>query len=135
MEKEFIPYELALKLKELGFDEPCLGFHFSNPKVTWYDQDATWEKRTNSELDVIYKNDSEICIAPLFQQTFDWFREKYNLDSWVYKYYDDEVEKELYRFNLKLGDFYSSFYNTYEKARQACLEKLIEIVENENRTH
>ena len=24
MEKEFIPYEQALALKELGFDEPCL---------------------------------------------------------------------------------------------------------------
>ena len=25
MNKEFIPYEQALELKELGFDEPCLG--------------------------------------------------------------------------------------------------------------
>lgn len=24
MKKEFVPYELAVKLKELGFDEPCL---------------------------------------------------------------------------------------------------------------
>ena len=24
MEKEFVPYELAVKLKALGFDEPCL---------------------------------------------------------------------------------------------------------------
>jgi hypothetical protein len=26
MEKEFVPYELAVKLKALGFDEPCFGF-------------------------------------------------------------------------------------------------------------
>ncbi len=25
MNKEFIPYEQALELKELGFDEPCFG--------------------------------------------------------------------------------------------------------------
>ena len=24
MKKEFVPYELALELRELGFDEPCL---------------------------------------------------------------------------------------------------------------
>jgi hypothetical protein len=24
--KDFIPYEQALALKELGFDEPCFGF-------------------------------------------------------------------------------------------------------------
>jgi hypothetical protein len=27
MEKEFIPYKQALALKELGFDEPCLGWY------------------------------------------------------------------------------------------------------------
>ena len=25
MEKEFVPYDLALELKELGFDETCFG--------------------------------------------------------------------------------------------------------------
>ena len=27
MEKEFVPYELAVKLKELGFDDPCSGWY------------------------------------------------------------------------------------------------------------
>ena len=27
MKKEFIPYKQALLLKELGFDEPCLGYY------------------------------------------------------------------------------------------------------------
>ena len=27
MNKEFIPYEQALVLKELGFDEPCFGYY------------------------------------------------------------------------------------------------------------
>ena len=27
MEKEFVPYELAVKLKELGFDEECFGYY------------------------------------------------------------------------------------------------------------
>jgi hypothetical protein len=37
MNKEFIPYEQALALKELGFDEPCLGFYdeFSNDEVAY----------------------------------------------------------------------------------------------------
>jgi hypothetical protein len=30
MEKEFISYEIALKLKELGFDEPCFDFYDNN---------------------------------------------------------------------------------------------------------
>ena len=31
MKKEFIPYEQALKLKELGFDEPCFGYWNIDP--------------------------------------------------------------------------------------------------------
>lgn len=27
MNREFIPYEFALKLKELGFDESCFGWY------------------------------------------------------------------------------------------------------------
>ena len=32
MEKEFIPYEQALALKELGFDEECLGTYYEEDK-------------------------------------------------------------------------------------------------------
>ena len=35
MEKEFVPYEQALELKELGFDEPCLAY--LKPNVLTYE--------------------------------------------------------------------------------------------------
>ena len=31
MNKEFIPYEQALELKELGFNEVCLGYYNLDP--------------------------------------------------------------------------------------------------------
>ena len=33
MNKEFVKYEQALALKELGFDEPCIGWY--NPQVNY----------------------------------------------------------------------------------------------------
>jgi hypothetical protein len=30
MKREFVPYELAVKLKELGFDEPCLASYYTD---------------------------------------------------------------------------------------------------------
>lgn len=30
MKDQFIPCELALELKDLGFDEPCFGFYVNN---------------------------------------------------------------------------------------------------------
>lgn len=141
MEKQFIPYELALKLKELGFDEECLStyskkgnFH-RNPSHDMADlpiegQPYTW---INSKIHV------DNCAAPLWQQAFDWFREKYNLyayirigyigysdpsKTWDFSVYDD-ISLDYPKLDEKGYSGYKGF--TYEEARQACLEKLIEL--------
>jgi len=70
MEKEFIPYEQALELKELGFNEKCAAHYLGEGEEYL---ELKW---------LIYRNDSintAKCIqAPLYQQAFRWFREKYN---------------------------------------------------------
>jgi hypothetical protein len=38
MEKKFVPYELVVKLKELGFDEPCLSYSITNTDAS----ERTW---------------------------------------------------------------------------------------------
>ena len=102
MNSEFIPYEQALALKELGFDEPCLMYY-----------DYSWRLVESG----VYK-----YKAPLYQQAFRWFREKHNVFSSVnvnycYKIYNnDELFEE------------SNEHNNYEEAELACLKKLIEIV-------
>ena len=35
MEKEFVSYEQALALKELGFDEPCFGYYEPNGELDY----------------------------------------------------------------------------------------------------
>jgi hypothetical protein len=70
MNKEFIPYEQALELKELGFDEYCYAKY--NRK----------EFQHNSLGGGINYNDSSydnnLISAPLYQQAFRFFREKYD---------------------------------------------------------
>ena len=69
MKKEFVPYELAVKLKELGFNEPCLAYYEVdegyNIGYTFCYSDR------ESQPEIGYS-------APLYQQVFRWFREKYN---------------------------------------------------------
>ena len=36
MEKEFVPYKIALELKDLGFDESCFGFYSQNNSLIYY---------------------------------------------------------------------------------------------------
>jgi hypothetical protein len=62
MNKEFIPYEQALELKELGFNEQCIGEYYLP-----FSQHLVGIKITN-----IKDNGS-----PLYQQAFRWLREKY----------------------------------------------------------
>ena len=58
MKHLFIPYELALQLKEKGFNEDCFGCYY---------KDKTFA----------YHPDSDVSVdAPLYQQVIDFIRDK-----------------------------------------------------------
>ena len=125
MEKEFIPYQEALELKQLGFDEPCLG---------WFASDRTLVKEVTEKTD--------FTLAPTYSQAFRWFREKYD--------YDISIRGASFRANWVIGvpllinndskDGYPLVISwdyktsdgmkvlTYEEAELACLKQLIKIV-------
>lgn len=131
MEKEFIPYEQSLDLKELGFDERCLSFWTNNPKY----------KGNNIQLcitdgidgyppnSISFKQDFLIegeVLAPLYQQAFKWFREKYGLIGWI-------EGKQMYGYRIEsiipTDDQLNAYpFRKYEEAELECLKKLIEIV-------
>jgi hypothetical protein len=110
MKTEFIPYEQALELKELGFDKPCFGL---------YHNDKTFYPTQCKSHDQFH---GQVCSAPLYQQAFRWFREKYGLNYVIVK-----AESWFYTIN---GCNTQEGFNTYEEAELACLNKLIEIVKN-----
>ncbi len=134
MNKEFIPYEQALALKELGFDEPCFGFYNNAEAIPYIKQDLT------DELKLIYTGDFE---APLFQQAFRWFREKYGLQHEITRQGTNywlltilEIDKVTINgiFNGKkydIDDYIKNEPKSYEEAELECLKKLIEIVKND----
>jgi hypothetical protein len=113
MEKEFVPYALALRMKQLGFDEPCFG-HYSNGELVH-------SSHTNNNMQRFR------YAAPLYQQAFRWFREKYQLCNFINFSGDGFCSGWE-----DLGNNEHGFENftTYEEAEFACLKKLIEITEN-----
>ena len=119
MIKEFVKYEQALALKELGFDEPCFVSVDSEGKNMRFHDDHTLGK--NSEI--IYG-----IYLPLHQQAFRWFREK----GFVINIYSTNNDGEEWYFLIKKGTITTNDYviNTYEEAESACLDKLIEICKN-----
>jgi hypothetical protein len=119
MKNEFIPYEQALELKELGFDEPCIAFYEPGNKQV---QVVGVEQRYNNP-ELLRMED--FC-APTFSQAFSWFREEYALDSYIRPNLVYDVPK-TYQYNIN-DNIDDVWYNTYEEAELACLKKLIEIV-------
>jgi len=130
MEKEFVPYELAVKLKKIGFDEPCL-FGFDNCSTPMRCSDL----RTNDQkFNGVNYNSSTYTSQPTFSQAFRWFREKYGLKSWIEGTMGGNYIYEIRPHNLadyKEGEVY--VYEKYEETELACLDKLIEIFESKEK--
>ena len=117
MNKEFIPYEQALKLKELGFDEECV-FKYS---IHRYDG-IIYEITNGCTNKGLYKGS---CTAPLYQQAFRWFREKHvwvggvrNLDRKKPMIVADFVKDE--------DNLFMMWADNYEDAELKALKELIE---------
>ena len=123
MDKEFVTYEQALALKELGFDERCFSRYYESGKLA-------------DSLSYLHHNHFGQVNAPLYQQAFSFFREKYKLYPEIGLH--DREDEETWRFTISILGYYELAYNqnvgkepyhkTYEEAESACLEKLIEIV-------
>ena len=134
MNKEFIPAYQALELKFLGFNEDCFGYYHN---VLGSDNINLFIEATSKELYTrITIPEYENTLAPLYQQAFRWFREKYNLDSYILCTYIGVTSQKNneYSFAIQHCDDYDYFVDadryTYEEAELACLKKLIEIVRN-----
>lgn len=150
MQEQFTSYEIALKLKKLGFDKPCFKIFDEygelNNFIISQGKDfnlAEFEETTNSRILCELNNYSlpddiefEICTAPLYQQVFQWFREKHNIIievwydetqvdvdgfTWLYEIYVDNITHE------HDGSYYDNFYECREgailKAIELCQEK------------
>jgi hypothetical protein len=116
MEKEFITYDLALRMKELGFDETCLVYfnNKSNELLFLNEKDISFLQGTSN---------STFTKSPTWQSAFKWFRDNYGIHMTPSKY--DETQ-----WWVNWGSWTSKVYDSYEEAQKSCLEKLCEIVEN-----
>lgn len=144
MEKQFATYEIAKRLKELGFNEPCLGLFDANK--TFFIKEIT-------------QSDSEIYFggysAPLWQQVIDWLREKkgWNIsineigmysniepytkgsytayEYWIYNTYENK-KHYLCKYDWKkhsIGNFINNIAaQSYYEARQNAIEEALKLI-------
>ena len=109
MNKVFVPYEQALELKKLGFDEPCFGYYYTLNGKDWKFAEKSEYYRLDDEINIGGKFS---LLSPLYQQAFRFFNEKYGLNH----------------YNIR-RDYYISEdgVRSYDDIELECLKKLIEI--------
>ena len=121
MLKEFILYQQALELKELGFDESCFGYYNNKKELTFninnnpVSKDYIW---VGNEIIPI-----EMILAPTFSQIFRWFREKYD-----FHYTIQRSKKYVGITYSSIVNFSIDEFDTYEEAELECIKKLIEYI-------
>ena len=117
MKEQFVTYEIALKLKELGFDEECLGAYIP-------------DENNYLEIGGIFKECKSLIKAPLWQQAIDWLNSK-NLYIFFYRGENSKhrnvftfcilnTHYTLVDFDFENGD--SDFYIIREQAIKKAIE-------------
>ena len=121
MEKDFVPYEQAVALKELGFDEECFAWYVS--------------KNYGLEFGKVIQSSliKDAIIAPTYSQAFRLFREKHGYFSSPMQStkpsgieYDWLITKDIDESRIFVKTV--GYFTTYEEAELECLKKLIKIV-------
>lgn len=123
----FVPFELALALYNLGFNEPCLKYQWIDKKHSeWMSHSI---KQSIFCFQKEYQENKQIYTIsiPLYDQAFNWFRKNYNLLSHIEKGNNPEnyypvIDNASYRYKPE------SWFTSYEEAQLDCLKKLIKIV-------
>lgn len=108
----FVSYEIVQKLKEIGFDEPCLFYYSWENKMYCLIPNRTDQMRVIdiTEIDNHNANESEdsFCSAPTYEQVFKWFR--------------------------KMGKYRTiteNFFETYEQCRESLINMTIKTIKYE----
>ena len=130
MEEQFVTYEIALKLKELGFGEECLAWYYLPANaINENDYILALDSET-PENQVVY------IKAPLWQQVIDWLREKHKIDIYpepTYSLTEYSFKVITVHGKSKKQEYWDGMgktYNTYQEAREQAILKAIKLCQN-----
>lgn len=129
MLKYFLSHQHSLDLRDLGYREISLGYYgkyHDYQEIKFY-------------LGFCFKNNDpngvlEAVDAPIYDQAFEFIRNKFKLTHEIAcgkgQYFFRIGQVESFPFYLGCND--RQYYESYEQAQKACLEKLIEFAKSNN---
>ncbi len=121
IESNFVPYQIAVDMKSIGFDEKCIGLWQSKYNSVPYLNINSVENIDTLLSGKIHNEDVNYIVkSPLWQQSFLYLWNK--TGRYIIPIPNDDKEW------LCMGNK----FKTYEEARLECLVKLIDIVKKQN---
>ena len=81
MNNEFVPKELSLKLKEIGFNEACFAYYVEEHNSVKMFSDP-WNGELKNKDNHFIERDNWIawsCTAPTINQVFRWFEKEHGM--------------------------------------------------------
>lgn len=138
MNEDYVSYELALKLKECGFDEPCDSYY---DKACASDDEYWYTKREEAYNWNGLDSDCQIS-APSLYAAQKWLREKWGIhvDACIYSDYSTDADgKVCDRWDFWGFDLYAVVggekmidddgeYDSYECALSAGISAVLELI-------
>ncbi len=115
----FVPYEIAISLKEKGFNEPCFAGFFTNIEGKLLTQLPENEKELFIEINSEQAK-PENCARPLYQQVIDWFREKHQIELVQFAI----IDKRSWEYCWQIIAKKTPLYDFCDKDYYECLNKL-----------
>ena len=131
--ENFVPYELAVKLKEKGFKDNCIGYYDYAGKFHYNYKSAISNKEIyfcHRKYDNIWHRD--LIDAPTISQVLKWLREEKKLHV-VFPFYED---KGFYYYVQRIGNaarIVSSFDDSdtcFDTAELAALVGIEYVIDN-----
>ena len=132
MKEQFVTYEIALAMNELGFKEECLA-HFNNPPYP----DLMLNCENVLEGDFVLWDSGDSLKAPLWQQCIDWFYSEKSIIIEVHSSYEF-TDRSVITYHIIINNKYGlrfiskqEFnYNSLYEAREQVVLKAIELCRN-----
>lgn len=113
MKEQFVTYEIALKLKELGFDKKCFGYFGIQNEVEI-------EISYNSNPNLIRRN---FISAPLWQQVIDWCDSKGLLVGTI-------IVDNLYKSTINKINYETELFDSRNESIKRAIEFAISYLQN-----
>jgi hypothetical protein len=118
LEEGFVPYDIALELKKIGYTEECWSYF-----MLGVFNHSMFPKSYEYLIQMKSVTEDQFVLAPLYQEVFEWFRKEYKMKFHI----REDIWNNYCCPNILVGEDYKAIgvYPSYKEAEIELIKQLI----------